>query len=126
MQTSPEASPQRKIVAEIVDDLRILSAASIAAIQDKVFERAVEVLASERRRVTGTLVKAIIAMPLIIIATLFSGAAGVEFLADTYPLPLSILYAFSALGFFLLAIVILLLPVARSSPGVKRLGEELK
>lgn len=112
MQTPQEARPSGRIVAEIVEDLRIISAASLVAVQEKIIANAKDVLAGERRRITRTIVKAIIAMPLIIIATLFSGAAGVEFLADTYPLPLSILYGLSALGFFLLAFVILLLPVS--------------
>jgi hypothetical protein len=102
------------MITEIVADAVTLAKVTIQSIREQTLRNIEDLAERERRRIGIVIIKAIIAMPLVIIATLFTGAAAVEFLADWYPLPLSALYGVSALLFFMLAAVILLIPIARS------------
>lgn len=102
------------MIPEIVADAATLAKVTIQSLREQTLRNIEDLAERERRLVSGIIVKAIIAMPLVIIATLFIGAAAVEFLADWYPLPLSALYGGSAMLFFMLAAVVLLIPIARS------------
>jgi hypothetical protein len=99
------------IIPEILADAALLTKATVNSMRDQTVRKIEELAENERRRISSLIVKSIIALPLVIIATLFAAAAAVEFLADWYPAPLSAIYGGSALLFFLLATVVLLIPV---------------
>ena len=104
---SKEQVPQ--FLREVTEDVSVLTRMSVA----NAALRIRQIIDDERRQLSATMIRAILSLPIIIMATLFAGAAAVEWLANVFPLPLASVYAVAALCFALLATVILVWPKTR-------------
>jgi len=99
-------SPARQIMREMGDDISLLLRLSVS----HAAARAKQIVDEERRAMQAVVTRAILSLPVLIMATLFAGAAVIEWLAGMFPLPLATVYALAAATFALLAVVILLWP----------------
>ena len=100
-------SPQPvQFIQEVTEDLSILTRLAVANGTIRIRE----ILDEERRQLSGAVIRALISLPIIIMATLFAGAAAIEWMANLFPLPLAAVYAVAAVCFALLAILILIWP----------------
>ncbi len=100
-------SPQPiQFIQEVTEDLSILTRLTVAngAVRIR------EILDEERRRLSRAVIRALISLPVIMMATLFAGAAAIEWMANLFPFPLAAVYAVAAVCFALLAILILVWP----------------
>lgn len=98
--------PSRQLIREVTEDIGVLVRASAAGAA----VRARQILDEERRIMSAVVLRAILSLPILIMATLFAGAAVIEWLAGLFPMPLATVYGLAALCFALLATVILLWP----------------
>jgi uncharacterized integral membrane protein len=98
--------PARQIMHEMTEDLSLLLRLSVS----HAAARAKQIMDEERRLMQVVVTRAILSLPVLIMATLFAGAAVIEWLAGMFPLPLSTVYGLAALAFALLAVVIFLWP----------------
>ncbi len=94
------------LLREIAEDMTILTRLTV----NQAVHKARQLLDEERRQISGVLIRAILSLPVIIMAALFAGAAAVEWLGSMFPLPLPAVYGIAAACFALLAVVILIWP----------------
>lgn len=101
-----------KITREILEDGAYLGKLVVQHIMDGLRNTVQE----ETATLTKTIVRALIALPLLMMASLFAGAAAIEWLAENIMLSLTTVYGIGALVFLLLALVVILIPVRRRQP----------
>ncbi len=106
MENDAGKPPVPHFLREVTEDLSVLTRMSIA----NAVMRIRQVIDDERRQLSSMMLRALLSLPIVIMATLFAGAAAVEWLANVFPLPLAAVYGVAALCFALLAILILLWP----------------
>lgn len=106
------ALDRSKITREILEDGAYLGKLVVQHIMDGLRNTVQE----ETATLTKTIVRALIALPLLMMASLFAGAAAIEWLAENIMLSLTTVYGIGALVFLLLALVVILIPVRRRRP----------
>lgn len=106
------ALDRSKITREILEDGAYLGKLVVQHIMDGLRNTVQE----ETATLTKTIVRALIALPLLMMASLFAGAAAIEWLAENIMLSLTTVYGIGALVFLLLALVVTLIPVRRRRP----------
>jgi len=102
----PDGAPAGQIMREMGDDISLLLRLSVS----HAAARVKQIVDEERHLMQVVMTRAILSLPVLIMATLFAGAALIEWLAGMFPLPLATVYGLAAATFALLAVVILLWP----------------